>query len=134
LFRLKPIFAGTPSFTAKQVQLVGSKLNNYKYHIYHNEDQCSKDDQIRTKLTDAQLNIEYESIDIALHLYSLSKNFDLSCDTQYDEKGGVVVDLKNFQSNEEADAFIGQFPEWLKTRINTRFCPVIQREKDLFTE
>jgi len=73
-------------------------------------------------------------LDIALHLYSRSKNFELACATQYDENGGVVVDLRNFQSSEEADAFMGQFPEWLKTRIGTRFCPVIQKDTELDTE
>lgn len=103
-------------------------MNSYKYHIYHDENQCVKNGLTKSELTDAQLNIEYESIDIELHLYSLLKNFELLCNTQYDEKGGVVVDFKNFKSSDEADTFIGQFPDWLKTRIDTGFCPIIQKE------
>jgi hypothetical protein len=106
-------------------------MNTYKYHIHHDEDHCTKNDLIGPELTEAQLNIEYESIDIELHLYSLSKNFTLSCNTQQDENGGVLVDLRNFRSGEEADTFIRQFPEWLKTRIDTRFCPIIQKDESL---
>jgi hypothetical protein len=101
-------------------------MNSYRYHIYHDENQCAKNGRARSKLTDAQLNIEYESIDAELHLYSLYKHFELLCNTQPYEKGGVVVDFINFKSREEADTFIGQFPNWLKTRIDTGFSPVIQ--------
>jgi hypothetical protein len=104
-------------------------MHSYTYHIYHDENQCTNNDLIRAELTDDQLNIEYESIDTELHLYALLNNFGLLCDTQQDEKGGVVVHFMNFKSGEEADVFVRQFPEWLKTRINTRFCPVIQRER-----
>jgi len=103
-------------------------MTSYKYHIYHDENQCTKNGLGRPELTDAQLNIEYDSIDTELHLYSLSKNFELLCSTEHYEKGGVVVNFKNFKSSEEADTFIGQFPDWLKTRIDTSFCPIIQRE------
>lgn len=106
-------------------------MTTYKYHIHHDENQCTNIDLVSPELTDAQLNIEYESIDVELRLYSLSKNFNLSCNTQQDESGGVVVDFRNFKSSDEADSFIKQFPEWLKTRIDTRFCPVIQREEAL---
>jgi len=104
-------------------------MHSYTYHIYHDEHHCTSD--LRDELTDAQLNIEYESLDTALHLYALLNNFGLLCATQQDEKGGVVVRFMNFKSGEEADLFVRQFPEWLKTRINTRFCPVIQREEAL---
>jgi hypothetical protein len=103
-------------------------MTSYTYYIYHDENQCTNYDLIRPELTDDQLNIEYESIDTELHLYALLNNFELLCNTQQDEKGGVVVCFRNFKSGEEADLFARQFPEWLKTRINTRFCPVIQRE------
>lgn len=106
-------------------------MNSYKYHIYHDEKQCTKNNLATPELTDAQLNIEYESLDTELHLYALEKNFELLCNTQLDEKGGVVVYLRNFRSSEEADIFVGAFPQWLKTRINTRFCPIIQRETAL---
>ncbi len=105
-------------------------MPSYKYHIYHHEDECSGNDLTRPELTHNQLNIEYESIDTELHLYALSKNFELLCNTQQDEKG-VVVYFRNFRSREEADTFIKQFPQWLKTRIDTRFCPLIQREESL---
>lgn len=106
-------------------------MNSYKYHIHHNAVQCIGNDIIKPELTYSQLNIEYESIDTELHLYALSKNFELLCSTQQDEKGGVVVDFRNFRSSEEADTFVKQFPEWLKTRIDTSFCPIIQREESL---
>jgi hypothetical protein len=106
-------------------------MHSYTYHIYHDENQCTNDDLISSELTDAQLNIEYESIDTELHLYALLMDFELLCNTQQDEKGGVVVHFRNFKSSEEANLFVRQFLEWLKTRINTRFCPVIQREESL---
>jgi len=106
-------------------------MNSYKYHIHHNNVQCIGRDIIKPELTHSQLNIEYESIDTELHLYALSKNFELLCNTQQDEKGGVVVDFRNFRSSEEADIFVKQFPEWLKTRIDTGFSPVIQKEESL---
>ena len=106
-------------------------MNSYTYHIYHDEDQCTKNDLIKPELTKSQLYVEYQSIETELHLYALSKNFSLSCNTQYDDEDGILVDFRNFKSSEEAETFIREFPEWLKTRINTRFCPVIQRETEL---
>jgi len=106
-------------------------MHCYKYHIYHDENHCTNNHLIRPEITDSKLDTEYESIDTALHLYALLKNFNLVCDTQQDEKGGVVVYFRNFRSSEEADLFVRQFQEWLKTRIDTRFCPVIQREESL---
>ncbi|MGZ4955390.1 MAG: hypothetical protein ACXV8Q_09785 [Methylobacter sp.] len=71
-------------------------MNTYKYHIHHDENQCTMDDRIRTKLTDSQLYIEYLSIETELHLYALSKNFSLSCNTQFDDGDGILVDFRNF--------------------------------------
>jgi len=106
-------------------------MHSYTYSIYHDENHCTHNDLISSELTDTQLNIEYDSIDTELHLYALLKHFNLLCNTQQAEKGGVVVCFRNFKSSEEADLFVRQFLEWLKTRINTRFCPVIQREESL---
>lgn len=104
-------------------------MNSYEYRIYHADDQCTKEDRIRSALTTEQLNHEYDGIDTALHLYSRSKNIKLSYDTKRSEEGGVLVTLRNFESAQEADTFIRQFPDWLKARVPTRFCPAIRKEQ-----
>lgn len=104
-------------------------MNNYKYRIYHDDNQCTTEDLIRSALTKKQLDHEYDNIETALHLFSCSKNIELSYDTKLSEKGGVLVTLRNFKSAQEANKFLEQFPSWLRARIPTRFCPAIQREK-----
>ena len=100
---------------------------SYRYRIYHDDEQCTKEDRIRSALNSEQLEHEYNNIKMELHLYSRSKNVELSYDTKRSEEGGVLLTLRNFDSAQEADAFIGQFPDWLRNRLQTCFCPVIQR-------
>jgi hypothetical protein len=102
---------------------------SYRYRIYHDDEQCTKGDRIRPALNSEQLEHEYDSINMELHLYSRSKNTELSYDTKRSERGGVLLTLRNFGSAQEADTFIEQFPNWLRNKLRTRFCLAIQREQ-----
>jgi hypothetical protein len=104
-------------------------MTSYSYRIYHDDEQCTKEERTRSALNSEQLEHEYDSIDMELHLYSRSKNTELSYDTKRSEQGGVLLTLRNFSSTQEADTFIEQFLNWLRDRLRTRFCPAIQREQ-----
>ena len=99
-------------------------MNAYKYRIYHDEDHCSKVDLARPVLTIEQLELEYDSIEIELHLFSREKNVSVSCEIARSQQGGVVVVIRGFNSEKDADKFIGEFPAWLKNKLgNSHFCP-----------
>jgi hypothetical protein len=104
-------------------------MNTNKYHIYHSEEACTKEDLIKTKLSKSQIEHEYDSLDIALHLFSRLKDIEASFEINPHEERGVVVKVQGFDSEQEADNFIGEFPRWLKGKLSTRFCPVIKKIK-----
>ncbi len=44
-------------------------MNNHRYRIYHDQDQCTKGDLIRPKLTDELLEHEYDNLGTSLHIF-----------------------------------------------------------------
>ena len=104
-------------------------MTTHGYRIYHDESECTKQDRIRSELNSEQLDHEYDNIGTALHLYARSKNVELMYDTKRSDKGGVLVTIRNFDSAQDADTFIEQFPNWLRAKLPTRFCPVVERER-----
>ena len=99
----------------------------YKYHLYHSEEECSKDDLAKNKLSEEQLDHEYDSLDTELHLFSRSKELDVTFIIHAHNKNGVVVEAQGLNSEQEADDFIGGFPAWTKRRGQTCFCPIIKK-------
>lgn len=103
-------------------------MNTYKYRIYHDEAHCSKVDRTYPLLTAEQLEHEYDSIGTAFHLYSRAKNISVSYDSARSRQGGVDIAVRGFNSEEEADRFVGEFPAWLKNKLGTsHFCPVVTK-------
>lgn len=101
-------------------------MNTFKYRVYHDEAQCSKADRAHPALTDDQLDHEYDSIDTEFHLYLCTKNTSVPYDCSRFAQGGVVIAVRGFTSEAEADQFITEFPEWLKRKLgSSSFCPAV---------
>ena len=105
-------------------------MPTYKYHLYHSEEECSKEDLLRDKLTEEQIEHEYDSLETELHLFSRSKELDIVFEIDSHSQNGVIVKVRGISNEQEADDLIGEFPEWLKKRIPTRFCPIIKKLND----